>query len=274
MKKYTPFAEWLTEKALAAGFEVDLPHLGARTRLAEVAGVHTGSLCQMLNGSRLPAPGHFVSLAAAIKVGVDDLAEKVKAARRTAPRTPRRPKGPQLIGLAGLARSGKDSAASALVEAGWTRRAFADPLKEMLYALDPLVFSPSGQRNRLGGLVDGLGWDKAKELPEVRALLQRGGTEAGRGVLGPNVWVDQMFRDADSWTAPVVIPDVRFPNEANAIRARGGLVVLVARPGQALIDGATHISEHALAYCPTDATILNRGTLADLGDQIRAIAKA
>ncbi|MFJ1932656.1 hypothetical protein ACIOGZ_08280 [Kitasatospora sp. NPDC088160] len=271
--KYAPFAEWLTEKAIAAGYEVDLPHLGARSRLAEAAGLHTGSLSQILTGSRLPACGHWALLAEAVKVEVDDLAEQVKAARRTAPRRPRRPRGPQLIGLAGLARSGKDSAASALVEAGWTRRAFADPLKEMLYVLDPLVFSPSGRRIRLSGLVDGLGWEGAKKLPEVRALLQRGGTEAGRGVLGHNVWVDQMFRDADAWTKPVVIPDVRFPNEAEEIRRRGGLVVLIGRPGQALIDGASHISEHALAYCPVDATILNTGTLADLGDRIRAIAK-
>ncbi|MFE2171890.1 hypothetical protein [Kitasatospora sp. NPDC059462] len=179
-------------------------------------------------------------------------------------------RGPQIVGLAGLARSGKDSAAAALVEAGWTRRAFADPLKRMLYALDPLVF---GRRTRLRELVDGIGWDEAKKLPEVRALLQRGGTEAGRGVLGEDVWVDRLFHDVDTWTAPTVITDVRFPNEADEIRWRGGLVVLVVRPGQERIGEADHVSESALAGYLFDAVIDNSGTLEQLAASIRGITQ-
>ena len=39
-----------------------------------------------------------------------------------------------LIGLAGAARSGKDTAAQALLDSGWTRRAFADQKAESIFA--------------------------------------------------------------------------------------------------------------------------------------------
>ncbi len=49
-----------------------------------------------------------------------------------------------LIGFAGAARSGKDTAASFLVERGWQRKAFADPVRNMLYALNPDLRAPGG----------------------------------------------------------------------------------------------------------------------------------
>jgi dephospho-CoA kinase len=46
----------------------------------------------------------------------------------------------QLIGLSGYARSGKDEAAKVLIEEfGFKRIAFADKLRDFLYALDPIV---------------------------------------------------------------------------------------------------------------------------------------
>ncbi|MFE3578164.1 deoxynucleotide monophosphate kinase family protein [Streptomyces vinaceus] len=184
-------------------------------------------------------------------------------------------KMPRLIGLSGLAQSGKDTAAGFLVDQGWTRRAFADPLKDMLYALDPLVPSQHGTWPvRLRTTIDALGWDRAKvEIPEVRALLQRVGTDAGRAILGQNVWVEQMFRKRDTW-GPTVITDVRFPNEAEAVKRHGGLVVQIVRPSQALIHGSTHLSEHALRGFEFDATILNSGSLEGLGASIRSLAAA
>ena len=104
------------------------------------------------------------------------------------------------VGLTGLARSGKDTAAAYLVEHhGFTRFAFADVMKDAVYALDPLVevsdpADPDGLRMhaRLAQLVDTCGWDGAKEYPDVRRLLQRFGTEMGRGLFGEDFWVDLM----------------------------------------------------------------------------------
>ncbi|MFI6275971.1 hypothetical protein [Streptomyces sp. NPDC050988] len=175
-----------------------------------------------------------------------------------------------MIGLAGAARSGKDTAAQALLDAGWTRRAFADKVRDMLYALDPIMVEKE-YRDGITSLryeIDNYGWEITKELyPEVRGYFQRLGTEGGRGVLGEDVWIDALFRDFQLWGA-TVITDVRFPNEADAIRSHGGLVVAIQRPGQERIREAGHVSENALAGYLFDDVILNDGTIEQLHDRV------
>ncbi|MER7111233.1 deoxynucleotide monophosphate kinase family protein [Streptomyces sp. NPDC000229] len=174
-----------------------------------------------------------------------------------------------LIGLAGAARSGKDTAAHVLLESGWQRRAFADKVKEFLSILNPWVDSvEDAEAEALADEVARHGWERVKaESLQVRGLLQRCGTEAGRTLLGEDVWVDALFRDFESW-GPTVITDVRFPNEAEAIRARGGLVVLIERPGLVPIREAGHISENALAGYLYDDVIPNDGTVDQLRDRV------
>lgn len=82
-----------------------------------------------------------------------------------------------------------------------------------------------------------------------RKLLQLIGTECGRNIIHPNIWVNALFSDYtyicksqfclasckepcdedskpyDNW----VITDVRFENEAQAIKDRGGIVIRVNR---------------------------------------------
>ncbi|MER8116306.1 hypothetical protein [Streptomyces sp. NPDC094031] len=175
-----------------------------------------------------------------------------------------------LIGLAGAARSGKDTAAQALLDAGWTRRAFADKVRAMLYAMDPILSEPlyATGVTSLRYEVDQYGWEDVKEkYPEVRGYHQRLATEGGRENLGEDVWVDALFRGHAAW-GPTVITDVRFPNEANAIRAHGGLVVAIQRPGLEPIREAGHISENALAGYLFDEVILNDGTTGQLYDRV------
>ena len=169
----------------------------------------------------------------------------------------------QIVGFSGYARAGKDTAANILVsEHGFTRGAFADALKESLYALNPMVLMGAGKR--LQSVVMSDGWEKAKAITEVRELLQRLGTEAGRNVLGQDIWVETMFRR--NMTARLTVSDVRFPNEAAAIRARGGQVIRIERPGTAPVN--PHISETALDGFDFDAVIVNDGTVSDLAAQL------
>jgi hypothetical protein len=76
-----------------------------------------------------------------------------------------------IIGLTGYAQSGKDTFASILVEKyGYSRIAFADKIRDFLYGINPMVgCSPTGY---LQDLVNLVGWDKAKQEPQVRRLLQ------------------------------------------------------------------------------------------------------
>ncbi|MEU4984870.1 hypothetical protein [Streptomyces sp. NPDC021969] len=181
-----------------------------------------------------------------------------------------------IIGLAGYARSGKNEAAEALVQYGWTQAAFADKLREFLLAVDPAIPGPYGTGNlRLSILIRDVGWEYAKDhYPEVRALLQRTGTEAGRRLLGSNVWVDALFRDLAEAPA-LVVTDCRFPNEAQAVADRGGVMIRVERPGVGPAKdkvGRVHESETALDGWAYDHTLINDGSVRDLHLKLYGVA--
>lgn len=143
---------------------------------------------------------------------------------------------PFLIGISYASRAGKDTAAEALCrDLGFVRVGFADRLKELALACDPIVTHGAAQVNRLDNtklnwIVKGMGgWEKAKDTyPEVRRFLENLGTGC-RDVFGADFWVDQLLAGVDS--DRVVVADVRFANEAEAIRAKGGKIIKINRPG-------------------------------------------
>lgn len=172
---------------------------------------------------------------------------------------------PLMLGLSGYARTGKDALASILVEQhGFERIAFADALRDMLIALNPLAdATPAFSQDVLGIFNSEGGWDGAKKVSEqsyysVRSYLQRLGTEAGRVVLGENVWVDAAMKKVKPG-GRYVFTDCRFPSEAKAIEARGGKIVRVKRQDTGPVNG--HPSEVALDDWNFAAWILNFGSL-------------
>lgn len=150
-----------------------------------------------------------------------------------------------LVGLVGYARSGKDTFAAGL---GYRRLAFADKLKAVAVAANPRFVVPVWTHNDeapyhydLSEIVEEFGWEYAKsEVPGVREFLQRLGTEAVRVHLGDNAWVEAAMGDYDP-SQPTVFTDVRFPNEVEAIRGRGGIIVRLTREG--LKPPNVHVSE-------------------------------
>lgn len=181
--------------------------------------------------------------------------------------------GKPIVGLLGLASSGKDTVAGFLVARGWSRLAFADALKAVALDLDPMV---DNLGTRLSRLVDTVGWDQAKANPEVRALLQRLGV-AVREHVGESTWVDVVLRQMEAERRPVVVTDVRFPNEAKALREVGATLAVLHRPG--LEPPNDHPSERlaqdALA-CPdqygVSYVMVNGGDLGDLRHQAERLA--
>lgn len=187
-----------------------------------------------------------------------------------------------IFGLTGVAQVGKDTAAKALIESGYRRVGFADALREMLYALNPLIptsgvdvdergeIIPASAVTRLREVVDVFGWEGAKQSKEVRELLQRLGTEAGREILGENIWIDTALGEFDYFkTNKIVVSDVRFDNEAEAIRRRCGVVVKIERPGFAPINN--HASDAGISAELIDHIVTNDGSIDDLHKQIRSI---
>jgi hypothetical protein len=176
--------------------------------------------------------------------------------------------GMALIGLGGFARSGKDESARALTGEGWQREAFADRLKVLAHKLDPLL-PHEGTWFRLAEVVDRAGWEHAKTLPAVRAYLQDVGV-AARDTIGSDVWVTPVLRCLGPGRR-LVVTDVRFPNEIDAVRDAGGVLILVTRPGVAAVNG--HVSEAAAAdESLWDHVVVNDGTVDQLHAQVRAVA--
>lgn len=172
-----------------------------------------------------------------------------------------------IIGLSGYARAGKDTVGQLLGSCDYVTCSFAAALKEAAYTLNPKVYAEL----RLADVVEVHGWDDAKTtFREVRPFLQRLGTDVARNLLGENVWVDIAFRDMPL-DGPVAFTDVRFPNEAAAIVARGGQVWRIERPGHEPANA--HASEIALDDWPFDRVIVNDGTIADLRDKVYAALK-
>lgn len=168
----------------------------------------------------------------------------------------------KIIGLVGPAGCGKSSAATGLVEANsggdrFERRRFAGPLKNMLIAL---------------GLTSEHTDGALKEVPcellggkTPRWAMQTLGTEWGRRLITEDLWI-RAWRGSLPSDANVVIDDCRFPNEEAAIRAIGGKIIRIERPG--FVHVATHESEaHELT---ADAVVHNNGTLEDLVIELQA----
>jgi hypothetical protein len=163
------------------------------------------------------------------------------------------------IGLVGYSQSGKDTVADILVKNyGYTRVAFADKIREFLYGLNPMVTcSPTGY---LQDLVNLVGWDAAKQEPQVRRLLQDLGNSA-RKTIDENVWVTLALGNIDV-NQRVVITDVRFENEAMMIKLMGGQLWRVKRVGVGPVND--HVSESELEGYKVNQIFVNNGTIEDL----------
>lgn len=171
----------------------------------------------------------------------------------------------KLIGLCGHKMAGKTTVAGMLAEYGYARRAFADPLK----AACKIMFQLTDEQ--LYGL-------NAKEIQDVRwglsprQILQRLGTDVCREI-DPDVWIKNFKYAYNSSPGQViVVDDVRFPNEADAIRELGGAVIGIRRPGVTPdIDEPLHQSERTMLMewdTMCDITIVNDGDLKKLRNDL------
>lgn len=121
-----------------------------------------------------------------------------------------------------------------------------------------------------------------------RLLLQILGTQCGRDIIHPNIWVNALMSDyketgsCSHWTdegvnsKPVyrmpnwIITDVRFPNETQAIKDRGGINIRVNR--NSALNSGTHESETALDdYEEFNYIIQNNSSIEDLIVKVKEI---
>lgn len=161
-----------------------------------------------------------------------------------------------IIGVSGWARAGKDTVADHLVDNyGFVKMSFADPMREALIRLNPLINVGEVSPIPLATAVRLIGWEELKsQSPDIRGLMQRLGTEVGRQMFGENFWVDLALSRIEPGTN-VVFADCRFVNEADAIRAAGGVVWRVERKDFGPAND--HVSERALDHYAFDDGVSN-----------------
>lgn len=135
--------------------------------------------------------------------------------------------------------------------------------------------------------------DEGNKYPHIpfkgmtgREMLQKIGTDCMREHLHPDTWVNALFADYKRTTPHKyypdgvgdypnwIITDVRFPNEAKAIKDRGGVLIRVNRPDEVMIEEHSHLhpSETALdTYQDWDYVIENDGTIEELIEKVKEI---
>lgn len=174
----------------------------------------------------------------------------------------------KLIGISGKIGAGKDLTGAMLMQSGsadgylFRIKKFADTLKAcaaLILNCDVSKFEDHTFKSTpLGG-----NWGRLTP----REFLQKFGTEVGRQI-HPDVWVNSLFEGLGPYDHRI-ITDVRFPNEADAIKRNGGVNIRVIRDIGTTGDIATHASETALDDYPFDYIIDNSGTIEELTLKIK-----
>lgn len=172
-----------------------------------------------------------------------------------------------LIGLTGLAGSGKDTVGRHLAERyGFEVVSFAEPIYAAVSSITGLSVEALSDREQKETPLKTLG-------RSPRELLQSLGTEWGRQMVCEDIWVNICVDRCRRITAKggsAVITDVRFDNEAMAIKLDGGEVWRISRPGEhsCVGDSACHSSEKGVSDVLVDEEIVNDASV----DYLRARA--
>ena len=154
----------------------------------------------------------------------------------------------QLIGLTGLKQSGKSTAARYLRDHyGFHHADFAGPIRSLV-------------ANVIGTTVEAMEPIKEQPHPALggrtpRYAMQSLGTEWGRQMIHPDVWIMAMALRIRT-TPRLVIADVRFDNEAQLIVDHGGHIIEITR---STTTRDNHASEASIDRRYIHSTIGNDG---------------
>jgi hypothetical protein len=178
-----------------------------------------------------------------------------------------------IIGVAGRKGHGKDISVSFLLSKGYVVVRFADPIKTALGSF--MKYCGMGDKEVASSLEGDM-----KEIPNTifggrtaRYAMQTLGTEWGRALVWDDIWTAAYkMHIRTNKLLRVVTPDVRFPNEVEALHSLGGIIVRVSNPRLKKLDeGAPrHDSEEFVGRLKVDADVVNDGTVPTLHDHMRA----
>jgi hypothetical protein len=182
-----------------------------------------------------------------------------------------------LIGISGNINAGKDSVADILINLAKVeglvceKRKFAQKVKEqasILLGVHISKFEDAEFKNKVVKRYV----DKSGEVKELTVRDYLIGIGNGlRKVIHEDIWVDLMFNDYQS-TDRWVISDVRYPNEFEAIKKLGGIMVYVKRKNSVYLDNESERSlDNYLKDNRFDYVIYNDATKYDLVQSAKKI---
>jgi len=207
----------------------------------------------------------------------------------------------KVIAFTGKKGVGKDTAAEFFLEKGYAHVKFARPLKEIVarsFGIPmrfleqaefkdkpfPEPFKPNGAT--LSRLIDNLGKYKYnlhkkvkreaikevlfREYKTPREILQVVGTDIARNIVSNTYWTDKTDIIIQGWLVrdiPVVITDVRFPNEVDIVKKYEGEVIEITRETEKSEDN--HISENKVL--DISGKVCNNGSIEELNKELEGL---
>lgn len=168
-----------------------------------------------------------------------------------------------LIGIAAKAQSGKTTVANLLQKGAlYTHVSFAEPIRQFVSELTGISRADLEDAKIKEAVIPWIG-------KSPRQLMQTLGTEWGRQQVHEDFWIRRAMAEVERieyGEGRAVISDVRFDNEAQAIRDHGGVVLHLVRPDALVV--ASHASESGVTKQPGDYTIVNDGSLMALAKKV------
>lgn len=190
----------------------------------------------------------------------------------------------KVVGVCGIIGTGKDTVARFFrEEKKYTVMSLADPMKVVIQDLfeisSDILWGPSQKRTG-----------------EVRRMLQLFGTDFARS-FDADVWVKKLLHRTSSWMYTgmdtyhlqepdeagtrrnIIVPDVRFPNEAEAlVKVHNAKIIKLERTmlPNADDEARQHLSETAQDDIPDSmitSRIMNDGSVDDLWEKLRGFCK-
>ncbi len=182
-----------------------------------------------------------------------------------------------VIGFGHYSRTGKDSVANYFLEClseykssmRAIKRSLAWKLKQTCFELYSWagVMPPEHYETKEGEE------DRELFLPALQMtvveLWVAFGTKAVRNNVYDRTWLDYLLKSNLS-TDVLIVPDVRFPNEADAIKAAGGVTIKIVRPGYG--PRKTVADRALLGYDGWDYVLGDGGTMESLNLAARPFA--
>jgi len=207
-----------------------------------------------------------------------------------------------IVGFVGFIGSGKDTAADYLVNFhGFRRDSFANTLKDAVAAVfgwdRTLLEGRTTESREWRDQIDFWWSNRLGRQITPRWVLQYWGTEVLRNHFHDDIWIASLENKLRKTKDNIVISDVRFPNEIEAIHNAKGLVVRVKRgpdpdwyedalnmnkgpvnlnwaiSHQKMSELKIHASETSWVGGNIDYTILNDTTIDDLFKQLKNLVE-